>query len=181
VPQLNFTKERVFTDMSMTGGCGITHQYYKRQPQFQYGFGLTYSNFSFERHPSTPPIIHVNLNSLMADGSTDFVAVSYSCIVTNRGRTDADAVVLSFIIPRPRTQAATDVTRPQQQQPAKRLVAFERVSLLPGHSEVVDVKLSAKDLASVDARGRRVLPQAGEALGLEVGDVQSPSRASLRF
>ena len=38
IPHLNFTEERLFTDMSMTGGCGITHQFYKREPQFKFGF-----------------------------------------------------------------------------------------------------------------------------------------------
>ena len=37
VPHVNFTSERDFLDMSMNGGCGITHQYYKREPQYDFG------------------------------------------------------------------------------------------------------------------------------------------------
>ena len=172
IPQLNFTKERLFTDMSMTGGCGITHQYYKRRPQFQYGFGLTYSTFSFERHAATPAVIKIDRRALMADGLAS--GYSFTCVVTNQGDRDADAVVLSFITP-------GDTADATKQQPAKRLVAFERVSLLPGQRTVVRVTLSAKELAGVDENGRSVLPLDGETLGLEVGDVQTPSRATLLF
>ena len=37
IPRVNFTEERSFLDMSLTGGCGITHQFYKRKPQYDFG------------------------------------------------------------------------------------------------------------------------------------------------
>ena len=140
VPHVNFTSERDFLDMSMTGGCGITHQFYKHKPQFTFGamptvvrdgvdcadrlwcgfagFGLTYSSFTYERHSTTPAQLTAR-HDLLADRSQ--AAAVFDCIITNTGPTDADTVVLAF--------ARAPASAQMGEQPTKQLIGFERVSV----------------------------------------------------
>jgi beta-glucosidase len=71
-----------------------------------------------------------------------------SANVTNTGRVAGDEVVEIYLTP-PASELA----------PLRALVAFKRIHLLPGRSQVVSLRIDPRLLSQVDAQGRRsILP-----------------------
>ena len=130
------------------------------------GYGLTYSNFTYERHETTPAVLTVFRGNLTS--STNSVPLSFACVVTNVGLAEADAVVLAFVRP-----------PSAMQQPKKRLIGFERVALRSQESTVVAFGLGTDALSSVDEYGRVVPAGVGERWWVEVGDVVRPASAEV--
>lgn len=128
---------------------------------------MTYSNFTYERHKTTPAVLGLSRGNLVASTANN-TPLSFACVVTNTGPLDADAVVLAFVRP-PGAMG----------QPKKRLVGFERVPLRPQEGTVVAFGLGADELSSVDDNGRVALARVGERWWVEVGDVDSPASAEL--
>jgi beta-glucosidase len=101
-------------------------------PQFEFGFGLSYTAFEYG-----------NLAATAAGG--DRVAVSVT--VRNKGRRPGAEVVQLFV-----SQHAASIT------PAvKRLKRFARVTLQPGDSREMRFTLTRDDFSFVGADGRRVV------------------------
>jgi beta-glucosidase len=107
------------------------------QPLFAFGFGLSYTNFTFSG---------IELPRTLGREGTFIARVR----LTNSGKRDGDEVVQLYVRPR----VASAVT-------GKRLVAYRRVHLAAGKSEVVEFSLPAAALASLDSKDRWTL-QPGE-------------------
>jgi hypothetical protein len=139
-------------------------------------FGLTYSEFRFERHISTPAALTARRSDLLAarDVGDEEAGLLFACVVTNTGGRDADAVALAFVRP-PRESLHTEIT--MGEQPRKRLVGFERVSLQPQETFTLSFRLTASMLSGIDVAGKQVIGAVGERWEVEVGDVDSPARA----
>ncbi|MEV1077007.1 glycoside hydrolase family 3 C-terminal domain-containing protein [Streptomyces sp. NPDC050211] len=97
-----------------------TYQYFTGQALYPFGHGLSYTNFRYGALKKT-------------DGG-------YALTVTNTGRRTGDEVVQLYVHQR--------VSR--DKQPLKQLEAFQRVSLKPGETKTVKLKVTPKDLAHWD-------------------------------
>jgi beta-glucosidase len=104
------------------------------QPQFPFGYGLTYTTFAYGKLRVTPEAIELG-GSLEA-----------SAEVTNTGRRAGTAVVQLYVHDR-----VGDVTRP-----VRELKGFQRVTLSPGETRRVSFTLGADDLAFTNQALERV-------------------------
>jgi beta-glucosidase len=99
--------------------------YFKGQPLFPFGHGLSYTTFRYGKLRTSAP-------ALAADGTVD-VDVD----VTNTGKAAGDSVVELYAA-WPKSQ----VERPRQA-----LVGFRRVNVKPGETRTVRIPLAAQRLA----------------------------------
>ncbi|MEU6381469.1 glycoside hydrolase family 3 C-terminal domain-containing protein [Streptomyces sp. NPDC046909] len=97
-----------------------TYQYFKGSPLYPFGYGLSYTSFRY--------------------GSLKPVPGGYEVKVTNTGARSGAEVVQLY--------AHQRVSR--DKQPLKQLESFQRVSLKPGETKTVKLKLAKKDLAHWD-------------------------------
>ena len=113
---------------------GRTYRYFHGTPLYPFGYGLSYTRFAY----AAPALSATALKA----GDT----LQVSAELRNAGPRAGDEVV----------QAYLDVP-PSPQAPRRALVGFRRVHLAPGESRRVDFILSARDMSSVDAAGRRTV------------------------
>ncbi|MCI4669117.1 MAG: glycoside hydrolase family 3 C-terminal domain-containing protein [Bacteroidia bacterium] len=133
-----------------------TYRYLQKDPQFPFGFGLSYSNFSY----GTLKLSDTKIKK------KDQLTIE--CEITNTGKFKADEVVQLYL-----KDLDASVVVPQQS-----LKRFERISLAPNESKTVSFTLSAKDLELIDEAGERVLEK-GE-FELFVGG-SSPGERSIQL
>ena len=148
------------TDMSLrpnatTGNPGRTYQWYTGQPVFPFGFGLSYSSFSYH-FTDTPAAVQRTeewakrshawaVQRGMADHS-GAPFVSYVANVTNTGGVVSDTSVLLFL----------NSTVPDT--PLQRLIGYTHVyALAAGETRVVYFDVQLASLMAVDAEGDRWL------------------------
>jgi len=124
-----------FEDYSMQGR---TYRYFKGKPLYPFGYGLSYSKFSYSG--LTLPTEAVK--------PTDPVKASVT--VTNSGSLAGDEVVQLYL-------SFPDV----KGAPLKALRAFKRVHLEPGASQQVEFELKGRDLGMVTEIGNPIVA-AGE-------------------
>lgn len=104
---------------------GRTYMYFKGQPLFPFGHGLSYTTFRYAKLRTSAP-------ALTADGSVDV-----NVDVTNTGKVAGDSVVELYA-----SWPKSAVERPRQV-----LVGFQRVSLKPGEKRTVRIPVAAQRLA----------------------------------
>jgi Beta-glucosidase-related glycosidases len=107
-------------------------------PQYGFGFGLSYTNFSYSN-------LAVNKTSFGPDES-----VTVSVTVTNTGSKPGKEVVQLFI---------SDVIASALTPDVRRLRGFDKVNLAAGESKTVEFKVAAKDLAFVAPDNKKHLEQ----------------------
>ena len=131
---------------------GRTYMYFRGEPQFPFGYGLSYTTFAYERLRTSAPAL--------ARGGSIEVAVD----VTNTGTRAGDEVVQLYVrYPDSRVE-----------RPLKQLKGFQRVSLAPGEARTVTLRLAASGLAYWDA-GRHAWTVEAGRVELLIG----PSSADL--
>ena len=122
-----------FTDYSMSNR---TYRYFKGDVMYPFGFGLSYSHFSY----GAP---HASSKMIQAGDS-----VTVTAEVRNSGSREGDEVVELYIKP-PQTAVS----------PRVELEGFQRIHLRAGESRRVEFNLSPRQLSEVDEKGNRaVLP-----------------------
>jgi beta-glucosidase len=104
---------------------GRTYMYSRAEPQYPFGYGLSYTTFAYANVRTSAP-------SLARDGAVD---VTFD--VTNTGARAGDEVVQLYV-----RYPASKVERP-----LKQLRGFQRVTLAPGETKAVALRLAAADLA----------------------------------
>jgi beta-glucosidase len=144
-----------FTDYSM---AGRTYRYLHELPLYPFGYGLSYSSFSYSevlvtdfapgeavelqgRSASLP----ANTSSLQEISGTAPVYVSVK--VTNTSKLSGDEVV-ELYISHPGLDGA----------PIRALVGFRRLHIEPGATQFVSFVLGLRELSIVDSTGHRLVP-----------------------
>lgn len=104
---------------------GRTYMYAKHAPLFPFGYGLSYTSFSWS---------DMKLSRLAVASNDDVVA---SVKLTNTGKIAGDEVVQLYV-----SFPDSKISRPQ-----KALKGFQRVTLKPGESRMVEISLRVSDLS----------------------------------
>ena len=122
-----------FVDYAMTGR---TYRYFKGDPLFPFGHGLSYTSFTYGGAT-------VSADEIAAGGTVEIGAD-----IRNSGFRDGDEVVQLYLTPPAGALA-----------PIRSLIGFQRVRLAAGESRHVTFTVAPRALSSVDASGtRRVEP-----------------------
>lgn len=134
-----------FEDYSM---ANRTYRYFKGEPRYPFGYGLSYTTFTYNNTQYVPQVETGNNLQL-------------SATVRNTGKRDGDEVVQLYVI------------HPQNGNvriPLHSLKGFNRIHLKAGEERKVTFTLSPEDLALTDARGS-LIEKAGD-LELFIGGGQ---------
>jgi beta-glucosidase len=119
-----------FSDYSM---AGRTYRYFKGQPLFSFGYGLSYTRFAYSR---------LTLPQQVSAGAP----VALQVDVTNAGSVSGDEVMELYL------------TKPKGAElPIRELVGFRRLHLEPGKRSRVELTIDPRALGEVDADGNRVI------------------------
>jgi beta-glucosidase len=108
-------------------------------PQWQFGFGLSYTTFSYRD-------LKMDKNGYSPDDTANV-----SVTVKNTGNREGKEVVEMFV-----SELVASVS-----PDVKRLRGFEKIDLKPGEAQTVTLKLPMKDLAFVNTNNKRTL-EAGD-------------------
>jgi hypothetical protein len=146
-------------DMSMrpsTTNPGRTYKFYTGQPVYEFGYGLSYTTFSYAWYNDTTTASH-SIESLMKiTYETRHVAKQlFRVNVTNRGSMNGDDVVLTYIVP---PQVERDGVTP----PIKQLFGFNRVNLNVGetkHPGEYHIMIGNQRMFAVELHGQPTLWQ----------------------
>jgi len=120
-----------FRDYNMDGR---TYRYYKGEPLYSFGHGLSYTNFTYN-----------NLKLPKRVKVTDKIEVSVN--VQNAGSRGGDEVVQLYVTD---VAASTPV-------PIRVLKGIKRLYLAPGEKRRLNFTLTSRDLTLIDNRGKRIL------------------------
>ncbi|MDH4273283.1 MAG: glycoside hydrolase family 3 C-terminal domain-containing protein, partial [Candidatus Aminicenantes bacterium] len=120
-----------FGDYAMEGK---TYRYFRKEPLYPFGFGLSYSRFAYG---------HLQVPRSVAAGKECEVSVE----VENTGKTAGEEVVQLYVCD---VEASVPV-------PIRSLQGFERIFLKPGEKKTVCFRLNARQMSLIDEAGRRVV------------------------
>ncbi|XWS25264.1 hypothetical protein CRYUN_Cryun27aG0054300 [Craigia yunnanensis] len=172
------------TDMRMrpepsSGYPGRTYRFYQGPKVFEFGYGLSYSNYSYEFLPVTQNKVYLNnqLSSQMVENSNplrykpvsemgtelcDKIKYPVTVRVQNHGEMAGKHPLLLFV-----RQAKTGNGRP-----VKQLVAFQSVNLNAGQRADIEFKLSpCEHLRTANEDGLMVIEEGSHFLS--IGDKES--------
>ncbi|MBA0837180.1 hypothetical protein Goarm_009359 [Gossypium armourianum] len=167
------------TDMRMrpepsSGYPGRTYRFYQGLKVFEFGYGLSYTNYSYEFLPLTKDKVYLN------NQSSDKIALGYKSVsemgtelceksklpvtvrVQNNGEMDGKHAVLLFV-----SQAKTG-----NERPIKQLVGFNNVDLKAGEKAEIKLELRpCEHLSSAEGDGQMVVDEG--SYFLSIGDKES--------
>ena len=126
---------------------GYTYMYFKGEPLYPFGFGLSYTTFKFSN-------IRTSSSRLAKDGT-----VTVSVDVANTGSRRGDEVVQLYV-----KHLHSAVARPHEE-----LEGFQRVTVDAGQTKTVEIPLPASRLAYWDVKSKAFRVEA-EPVKLMVGD-----------
>lgn len=126
---------------------GYTYMYFKGQPLYPFGFGLSYTSFKFSN-------LRTSSQRLAKDGS-----LTVSVEVTNTGGRAGDQVVQLYV-----QHLRSAVSRPREE-----LEGFQRVAVGPGRTKTVSIELPASQLAYWDVNAHEFRVES-EPVRLMIGD-----------
>jgi hypothetical protein len=142
------------TDMGMrpnatSGNPGRTYRFYTGQPVYEFGFGLSYTNFTYTWSNGDTIVSADKIQSLVSHPYYSRVRAdplaTVQVVVKNVGLVTSDVSVLLFSVgPNPGKGG----------NPIKSLAGFDRVYMLgPGKSVTLQFPVTAHDLSYVDHNG----------------------------
>ena len=127
---------------------GRTYRYFKGEPLYPFGYGLSYTNFVYS---------NLRLEKKSAPAGE---AIKVGVDVMNSGGREGDEVVQLYL-------TDTAATAPV---PIRTLVGFDRVSLRPREKRRVTFTIAPRQMSLIDDRGKRVI-EPGE-FTISVGGLQ---------
>src|SRR5215472_9325945 len=140
-----------FEDYNMSGR---TYRYFKGEPLYPFGYGLSYTTFAY-----TNPRVD---RAAISAGE----AVTVSVDVANAGKVTSDEVIQLYL-----THDGVAAA------PLRELHGFQRLRLGPGERRTVSFTLSGRDLSVVDEVGRRQIVPGN--VQVWIGGGQPAARAEL--
>src|SRR6185369_8758853 len=138
-----------FTDYSMQGR---TYRYFKGEPLYPFGFGLSYTKF-----------VYSNLRFDKSAKAGEPVKVTVD--VTNAGEREGEEVVQLYL---------TDVAA-SAPVPIRTLVGFDRISLRPGEKRSVTFTITPRQMSLIDNDGKRIIEPGAFMIGIGGGQRQALS------
>ncbi len=126
---------------------GRTYMYFKGEPLYPFGFGLSYTTFKLTN-------LRTSSRQVAKDGT-----VKISVDVTNTGSRTGDEVVQLYV-----KHLGSKVERPREQ-----LAGFQRVTVQPNETKTVEIALPASRLAYWDVKLQAFRVETGP-VSLMVGD-----------
>jgi beta-glucosidase len=136
---------------------GRTYMYFNKKPLYAFGYGLSYTVFSYTNIRADKPY--------MVQGDTITISVD----IKNSGMFEGDEVVQLYL-----RQKEASV-----QMPVRQLKAFKRISLDKGETKTVSFALSKKDLSYWNNQNEFVLDH-GE-FNVQVGAASNDIRQEIIF
>ena len=133
-----------FKDYSMKNR---TYKYYQGTPLYPFGYGLSYTTFSYS---------NLRLPAKIAS-NTD---IKLSVDVTNSGNREGDEVV----------QVYMQYPESMVQAPLRKLIGFKRIHLNPGETKTVEFVIQPNDYISVNLNGQKLMDSG--TLNVTVGGSQ---------
>jgi beta-glucosidase len=140
---------------------GRTYMYFQGEPLYPFGYGLSYTTFRYSRLRTSAPTI--------AEGG----AVTVSVDVSNVGQREGDEVVQLYV-----RHLGSTVPRAR-----KELKSFQRITLKPGETRTVSMRLPAMELRYWDADLKRWVLEADRVLiqvGASSADIRLETTVSVR-
>ena len=125
---------------------GRTYMYFKGEPLYPFGYGLSYTPFSYAN-------LKVSSAELTSDG-----AITASVDVTNTGSRTGDEVVQLYV----------KHLKSKVERPVEELKGFQRVTLKPDETKTVQISLKASTLAFWDEKRNQFKVEA-EPVKLMIG------------
>jgi beta-glucosidase len=125
---------------------GRTYMYFKGEPLYPFGYGLSYTTFAYAN-------LKTSSKELASDGS-----VTVSVDVTNTGSQAGDEVVQLYV----------KHLKSKVERPGEELKGFQRVTLKPNETKTVQIPLKASTLAYWDEKQARFKVEA-EPVSVMVG------------
>jgi beta-glucosidase len=132
---------------------GRTYMYFKGEPLYPFGYGLSYTSFAYSGLKTSAP-------RMRPDGE-----ITVSLNVKNTGRRAGDEVVQLYV-----RHEQSKVERP-----LKELRGFERVALRPGETKAIRLRLAAASLGYWDEKAGRFVVEEGPVT-LTVGGSSTDAR-----
>jgi beta-glucosidase len=120
-----------FENYDMTGK---TYRFFTREPLYPFGYGLSYTTFKYD---------NLSIPEKVVAGEKVTVKVT----VTNTGKVAGDEVVELYL-----TDEKASTPRPIRQ-----LEGFTRVTIKPGESKVVEIKLEPRQFSIINNKSTRVI------------------------
>jgi beta-glucosidase len=120
-----------FSDYALEGK---TYRYFRKEPLYPFGYGLSYTRFAYSR-------LQVPRSVPAGEG------FEISVMVENTGKIAGEEVVELYVRD---VEASVPV-------PVRSLQGFERVLLMPGEKKTVRFRLTPRQLSLIDEEGRRVV------------------------
>ncbi len=154
-----------FTDYSM---AGRTYRYLSEPPLYPFGYGLSYSSFSYSDGTVTAP-------GVTATFSGDS-PIPVSTRVTNNSSLAGDEVA-ELYISHPGLDGA----------PIRALVGFQRIHLNARASQTITFTLTPRELSIVDSTGRRLVPSGpvelwlGSTQPIALANHPAPNGQTIKF
>lgn len=130
---------------------GRTYMYFKGQPLYPFGYGLSYTRFEYGEAKVV---------------KQDKQKVLVSVPVTNAGSLNGDEVVQLYV----------SYPESQVEHPARQLKAFQRVSIPAGETREVILEVAKSDLTYWDAERHAFIPETGRihfAIGASSADIRT--------
>ncbi|TDH27336.1 glycosyl hydrolase [Segetibacter sp. 3557_3] len=145
LPVTFYKSDSDLPDFNDYGMANRTYRYFKGQPLYGFGYGLSYSNYNYSG---------LNVPASARKGAS----ITVSCTVQNSGKKDGDEVVQLY------------VSGSDKNAPLRALKGFQRITLKAGEKKQVTFRLATNDLAIMDTAGKPV-PLSG-AVKISIGGCQ---------
>jgi len=114
--------------------AGKTYRFFTQEPLYPFGYGLSYTTFSYSDFVMPEKVIAGN-------------KISVKVTVTNTGKVEGDEVVQLYL-----TDEKASTSRPIRQ-----LEGFTRINIKPGESRVVEFNLEPRQFSIINNKSKRVI------------------------
>ena len=143
--------------MSLTSGQGRGYRYFRGQPLFRFGFGLSFTSFALSKS-ATDWGVCVDDRAALGAAGPECAVRRFLVEVTNTGTRRGTETVMVYAVPPPALSWSAPV-------PIKKLVGWEKTDLAPGGKVSLSFLVRAEQLRLIDAAGHRQIVSA--TFGLE--------------